>query len=876
MPNLNEPVLDSISHPSVTRGSDIIDNGDGDGDGYRFLKRMNHYDNIETLDITKTWIGTDQLGKGEEEESVEDFAESELEDSEEERDRIGSVQDDQTLQSPGDVEEGRVEKATCRLCQKVAPQSPSQSRSQELRKTLKFEDSEAFFFNKGMSIAIGALFCAMNTVVGAHAAYQYTERGGFTTDSDILRITLPIARVGGRLVTFNCAWLLITACKYTWTMIRSHVVPVLPVGFPIDDIMPKYHRYIALWIIFCGCILHALPQILNYAAGAIEIDDGSKVWTFGDGIATRQLLITGALLTLVFATFFLTTFKAFRKSTSGFRWFWFFHMGGIALAYPLLIVHGTFRGQPVFLMCALAPLLLYAFDLIKRNAKTRTTKILEWKTHKNNGQDIVELVVECPSNFVYTPGQYVEINYKPISTEEWHPFTIASAPNNDIRVYNGKRVRALVFFIQAVGRWTGSLHHSASHFDLLKARRREISIRGPHGSPASNFFEYKHIIVIGSGVGVTPLLSVWQYMIARAQLSDECDSLLRGSLSKFSKRFFGMSSRKMNISNSSLSSDIFVVEDEETSKFRLACSRARDILESLTVSIFLFCLFLAVETIIGITVIFGSYWTAALFQSVIAPVSMIIHVGTIIASVCADEDSIFYYRSFTCFVEVAIALVDALNWWLSISFLKEEFEDGTRLWTRLILSLGATSVLLHAIRIFHIFYTTLKPQQKALELTQESAKSKISSIKGIFINPKYTGMEFCFENLLYPIDDTLSNAFKLQFFGTREATNKVPSSMFSSELSRTLSSSGSQCYSFHSGRPDFESVLQKEIGNVKGSNPTSDEISIGVFFCGSPAVAKSLRSAADKVNAHQQRLASRASVLEHFCNCKVVVHVENF
>ncbi len=875
MPNRNEPVLDSISHLSVTRGSDIID--DDDGDGHKFLKRMNHYDNVETLDITKTWIGTGRLGEEEEEESIEDFAESEANDCKEECDRIGSVQNDQTLQSLGDVEEGRVEKAekaTCPLCQKVAPQSPSPSQSQELRKGLKFEDLEAFFFNKGMGIAIGALFCAMNTVVGAHAAYQFTERGGFTTDSDILRITLPIARVGGRLVTFNCAWLLITACKYTWTMIRSHVVPVIPVGFPIDDIMPKYHRYIALWIIFCGCILHALPQILNYAMGAIAIDDGSKVWTFGDGMATRQLLITGALLTLVFATFFLTTFKAFRKSTSGFRWFWMFHMGGIALSYPLLIVHGTFRGQPIFLICALAPLLLYAFDLIKRNTKTRTTKILEWKTHKNNGKDIVELVVECPSNFVYTPGQYVEINYKPISTEEWHPFTIASAPNNDIRVYNGERVRTLVFFIQAVGRWTGSLYHSASHFDLLKARRREISIRGPHGSPASNFFEYKHIIVIGAGVGVTPLLSVWQYMIARAQLSDECDSLLRGSLSKsFSKRFFGMSSRKMNAFNSSsLTAETVLVQDEETSNFRFACSRARDMLESLTVSIFLFCLFLAVETIIWITVIFGSYWTAALFQSVIAAASLIIHVGTIIASVCADED----YRSFKCLVEVAIALADASNWWLSIAFLKEESEDGTQLWTRFILSLGATSVLLHAIRIFHIFYTTLKPQQKTLELTQESAKSKVSSIKGIFINPKYTGMKFCFENLLHPIDDTLSNAFKLQFFGTREATNKVPSSMLSSEVSRTLSSSGSQCYSFHNGRPDFESVLQKEMENVKRSNPTSDEISIGVFFSGSPAVAKSLRSAADKVNAYQQRLASRASVLEHSCNCKVVVHVENF
>ena len=748
----------------------------------------------------------------------------------------------------------------------------------------KFEDSESYFFNNGMGIAIGTLFFAMNVVVGAHAAFQFTERGGFTTDSYILRITLPIARAGGRLVTFNCAWLLITACKYLWTMIRSHVVPILPVGFPIDDIMPKYHRIVALWIIFCGCIVHALPQILNYATGAIKIDDGKKVWTFGDGMATRQLLITGTALTVVFATFFLTTFKSFRKTTAGFRWFWFFHMGGIALSYPLLIVHGTFRGQPVFLFCALAPLLLYAFDLTKRNSKTKKTRILEWKAHRKNGREITELVVECPPNFVYTPGQYVELKYNPISTEEWHPFTIASAPNNDIRIYDRKRVRVLIFFIQSVGRWTGSMFHSALKFDLKKARRREIFIKGPYGSPASNFFEYKHIIVIGSGVGVTPLLSVWQYMMNRGSSKNRYDDLLMGSISK---RLLRVSSgSKLDEEDScSTSSETVVEGNENIGNFRLACSKTQDVLESLTVSMFLFCLFLALETIIVVTVIFGHYGTVAWLESVVAPISLIIHVGTIVASACAVGD-FRYYLQFKCWIEVAVTVVDAFNLWLSISFLQEQHdtEEATARWARLILALGATSVFLHAIRIFHIFYTTLKPQVKSVEMTQQSmSKSKVSSIKGIFINPKYEGMNFCFDQLLQPVDDDLSPVVKMELFGTREKRSGIrPSLLGSSEVAksmRNVTSSESQCYSFYNGRPDFESMFQKEVQSVKRSNPAEDEISIGVFFCGSPAIAKSIRSAADKVNAYHQRLATRAaasSSSENHCTCKIVVHVENF
>ena len=31
-----------------------------------------------------------------------------------------------------------------------------------------------------------------------------------------------------------------------------------------------------------------------------------------------------------------------------------------------------------------------------------------------------------------------------------------------------------------------------------------------------NYFEYRHIIVIGSGIGVTPLMSIWKYLVNRA------------------------------------------------------------------------------------------------------------------------------------------------------------------------------------------------------------------------------------------------------------------------------------------------------------------------------------------------------------------------
>ena len=178
-------------------------------------------------------------------------------------------------------------------------------------------------------------------------------------------------------------------------------------------------------------------------------------------------------------------------------------MGGVATAYPLLILHGTCKGSPIFLYVQLLPLLLYIFDISMRRSKTKTTKVLEWTCHdEDNGEHITELVIECPSNFNYTPGQYAELKFSPISTTEWHPFTIASAPSDDdldISEFNNwvqsnyieagtkpkKKTKKLVFYIKSTGRWTEALYNYALAFDLNKAiKETEISIRGPHGAPA--------------------------------------------------------------------------------------------------------------------------------------------------------------------------------------------------------------------------------------------------------------------------------------------------------------------------------------------------------------------------------------------------------
>ena len=76
---------------------------------------------------------------------------------------------------------------------------------------------------------------------------------------------------------------------------------------------------------------------------------------------------------------------------------------------------------------------------MRRITTSVTTHVIDWKIHNSNDnnnnsnnehqqQRITELILKCPPNFTFTPGQYVDLKIPIISKYEWHPFTIASAP----------------------------------------------------------------------------------------------------------------------------------------------------------------------------------------------------------------------------------------------------------------------------------------------------------------------------------------------------------------------------------------------------------------------------------------------------------------
>lgn len=166
---------------------------------------------------------------------------------------------------------------------------------------------------------------------------------------------------------------------------------------------------------------------------------------------------------------------------------------GHLLIYPiigLLFAHGTasvlqgpifgyFLAFPVFLIfLERSSRIISGFYGIKA-----TLKVLDNET--------VEITAVIPKyrGWDYTAGQYIFVQVPQISFFQWHPFTISFC-----------RAKMLRLHIKTNGDWTAKLRQLPSDI--------EVGINGPFGAPAQRFYEFRHSLIIGAGIGITPFSAI--------------------------------------------------------------------------------------------------------------------------------------------------------------------------------------------------------------------------------------------------------------------------------------------------------------------------------------------------------------------------------
>jgi len=108
------------------------------------------------------------------------------------------------------------------------------------------------------------------------------------------------------------------------------------------------------------------------------------------------------------------------KKVGGFQLFWAAHKNWVII-FGLMLVHG-----PQFWIWFMWPLMLIICDrLLQRQRRKSTVRLQSAELLKAN---VMKLTFKQPRGFLYQAGHYAQIACEQVSQEEWHPFTISSAP----------------------------------------------------------------------------------------------------------------------------------------------------------------------------------------------------------------------------------------------------------------------------------------------------------------------------------------------------------------------------------------------------------------------------------------------------------------
>lgn len=225
-----------------------------------------------------------------------------------------------------------------------------------------------------------------------------------------------------------------------------------------------------------------------------------------DAFASRRIQI-GAMAWAALAVLFLTSLSYVRR-----RWFEsFYYSHFLFLVFAVgALIHAT-KG-PEFL---LPGLFLWLMDRAMRFANNfRTVRVKEMMHYEG---DVTKFKVEGIK--AKRPGQIAWIKIPNISSFNWHPFTIASAPGDDA-VF---AVRGLGGYTRNVQRLAEDINSASQGSDVQgmeKPGLLKIRVDGPYGVGGIQWGIHPVTVLVAGGIGITPGISIASYIVKRAALLD--------------------------------------------------------------------------------------------------------------------------------------------------------------------------------------------------------------------------------------------------------------------------------------------------------------------------------------------------------------------
>lgn len=158
---------------------------------------------------------------------------------------------------------------------------------------------------------------------------------------------------------------------------------------------------------------------------------------------------------------------------------------------------------------------------------------------------VTHLEFKRPQGFTYRSGQWVRIACLMLGTDEYHPFTLTSAPHEE----------TLSLHIRAVGPWTSRLRELYTEETLLEhgaypkachcvvhvntsnlfltnplsfygihinfAFNPKLYLDGPFGEGHQEWVNFEVSVLVGGGIGVTPFASILKDLVFKSSIKSK-------------------------------------------------------------------------------------------------------------------------------------------------------------------------------------------------------------------------------------------------------------------------------------------------------------------------------------------------------------------
>ncbi|EPY88506.1 dual oxidase 2 [Camelus ferus] len=380
----------------------------------------------------------------------------------------------------------------------------------------KLQQYKRFVENYRRHIVCIAVFSAICAGLFAERAYYYAFVSPPSGIAETTFVGIILSRGTAASVSFMFSYILLTMCRNLITFLRETFLNrYVPFDAAVD-----FHRWIAMAAVVLA-ILHSAGHVVNVYIFSVSplsllacifpsvfVNDGSKLpqkfyWWFFQTVPG----MTGVLLLLVLAIMYVFASHNFRRRS--FRGFWLTHHLYILL-YVLLIIHGSFAliQLPRFHIYFLVPALIYAGDkLVSLSRKKVEISVVKAELLPSG---VTHLQFQRPQGFEYKSGQWVRIACLALGTNEYHPFTMTSAPHED----------TLSLHIRAAGPWTTRLReiYSPQTGDSC-AKYPKLYLDGPFGEGHQEWHKFEVSVLVGGGIGVTPFASILKDLVFKSSVS---------------------------------------------------------------------------------------------------------------------------------------------------------------------------------------------------------------------------------------------------------------------------------------------------------------------------------------------------------------------